>query len=100
MVSTSSGDSGGLRAGDVGLPEAPCDQGFIAHGDRGERPGSVREAQLSAISDLSLPPFMTKADVALLFGIPASSVSKGVAEYLDGLLEAIAPFQDEAMEPT
>ena len=43
---------------------------------------------------------MTKADVALLFGIPASSVSKGVAEYLDGLLEAIAPFQDEAMEPT
>lgn len=42
-----------------------------------EGPGPIREAQLNAISNLFLPPFMTKADVAPLFEIPASTLNKG-----------------------
>lgn len=64
-----------------------------------EQPGAVRETQLNAISNLFLPPFMTKADVAPLFEIPASSLSKWDADYLDGLLEDLAPFVDGATEP-
>ncbi|WP_204913404.1 hypothetical protein [Microlunatus spumicola] len=61
----------------------------------GEEPGPVREAQLNAISTLFLPPFMTKADVAPLFEIPAGTLDKGDVDYLDGLLEALADFPPE-----
>lgn len=63
-----------------------------------EGPGPVRESQLNAISNLFLPPFMTKADVAPLFEIPASTLNKGDADYLDGVLEALADFPEEATE--
>ncbi|MBB3325742.1 hypothetical protein [Microlunatus antarcticus] len=60
-----------------------------------EEPGRVREAQLNAISNLFLPPFMTKADVAPLFEIPADTLDQGDVEYLNGFLEALAPFAPE-----
>ena len=64
-----------------------------------EQPGPVREAQLNAISNLFLPPFMAKADVAPLFEIPADTLDKGDVEYLDGLLEALAEFPEGATGP-
>ena len=57
-----------------------------------EQPGSVRETQLNSISNLFLPPFMTRADVAPLFEIPASSLDAWDVDYLDGLLECLAEF--------
>jgi hypothetical protein len=63
-----------------------------------EGPGPVRETQLNAISNLFLPPFMTKADVAPLFEIPAATLTVGDVDYLDGFLEALAPFPDGATE--
>lgn len=61
-----------------------------------EQPWPVREAQLNAISNLFLPPFMTKADVAPLFEIPASTLDNQDVDYLDGLLESLAEFSTEA----
>jgi hypothetical protein len=60
-----------------------------------ERPGSVRETQLNAITNLFLPPFMTEADVAPLFEIPEDSLDVWDADYLEGLREAIAEFWPE-----
>jgi hypothetical protein len=61
-----------------------------------EQPGPVREAQLNAITNLFLPPCMTKADVAPLFEIPADTLDKWDVDYLDGLLEALADFPEGA----
>lgn len=57
-----------------------------------EGAGRVREAQLNAISNLFLPPYMTKADVAPIFEIPAETLAVGDVEYVDGLIEALSPF--------
>lgn len=61
-----------------------------------EQPGRVREAQLNAINELFRPPFLTKADVAPLFEIPAGTLDKQDVDYLDGLLEALAEFSEGA----
>ena len=60
-----------------------------------EQPGRVREAQLNAISNLFLPPFMTKGDVAPLFEIPADTLDAQDVAYLDGLMEEVAEFPEQ-----